>query len=478
MIFTVLLLVQVFAPISFAAEPNTPKINADTSVDLDLLNTVGIQNSGEISNGWFDSANGVGNIDLLYRDAAVIATENWSAWTGQSNTLDGWYILTHTYPVPTEWFGELADSGIDCFSFLPPNGFHCELEGQTTSELEELDVQGIVKMDSVDKIRENLVRGITGMEMTSVNLYVTDGYASVNLILSGTELPQGIELRDDIVVEYHQERYATVLIQTSALQWLAAQDSIEWIEERPWFTLDNDKADEIMNVDQVWDSSVMTGINSSWTNLDGTGIIVTVADTGLDNGVNSSLMHPDFRDHIVDIVSFPMSASDTSFCAALSNDDGAADLDSGHGTHVSGSVLGDGTNTGGSIKGMAPEARLYMQAIEQRCPTYAGTDDEYLLTGIPSDITNLLKPASCMSNLSHLYCNSCSPQNCFCIFVPTGHPRARGFGWQLAVDIPYFAQGKTCHRPHTRRLNIDFHKHIIFSLGLSGHFAHSTLSET
>ncbi len=76
MIFTVLLLVQVFAPISFAAEPNTPKINADTSVDLDLLNTVGIQNSGEISNGWFDSANGVGNIDLLYRDAAVIATEN------------------------------------------------------------------------------------------------------------------------------------------------------------------------------------------------------------------------------------------------------------------------------------------------------------------------------------------------------------------------------------------------------------------
>ena len=404
MIFTVLLLVQVFAPISFAAESNTPKINADTSVDLDLLNTVGIQNSGEISNGWFDSANGVGNIDLLYRDAAVIATENWSAWTGQSNTLDGWYILTHTYPVPTEWFGELADSGIDCFSFLPPNGFHCELEGQTTSELEELDVQGIVKMDSVDKIRENLVRGITGMEMTSVNLYVTDGYASVNLVLSGTELPQGIELRDDIVVEYHQERYATVLIQTSALQWLAAQDSIEWIEERPWFTLDNDKADEIMNVDQVWDSSVMTGINSSWTNLDGTGIIVTVADTGLDNGVNSSLMHPDFRDHIVDIVSFPMSAGDTSFCAALSNDDGAADLDSGHGTHVSGSVLGDGTNTGGSIKGMAPEARLYMQAIEQRCPTYAGTNNEYLLTGIPSDITNLFKPAS--DNGSRVHTNS------------------------------------------------------------------------
>jgi hypothetical protein len=230
-----------------------------------------------------------------------------------SSTISGWHILSHSYPVPSEWFGQLADAGINCFSFLPPTGFHCELSGQTTSVLEQLDVQGIVKMDSVDKIRENLVRGIIGMEMDSVNLYVSDGYASVNLVLSGTTLPEGIEFRDDIVVEYHQERFATVLIQTSALQWLAAQDAIEWIEERPWFTLDNDKANEVMNVDQVWDAAVMSGIDSSWTNLDGSGIIVTVADTGLDNGVNSSSMHPDFRDHIVDIVSFPMSASDTTF---------------------------------------------------------------------------------------------------------------------------------------------------------------------
>ena len=404
MTFTVLLLIQVFAPISFATETNTPKINTDTSVDLDLLNTVGIQNSGDMSNGWFDSASGVGSIDLLYRDAAVIATEDWSAWTGQSNTLDGWYILTHTYPVPTEWFGELADSGIDCFSFLPPNGFHCELEGQTTFDLEQLNVQGIVKMDSVDKIRENLVVGMTGMEMRSFNPYVSDGYASANLVLSGTALPEGIELRDDIVVEYHQERYATVLIQTSALQWLAAQDSIEWIEERPWFTLDNDKADEIMNVDQVWSPSIMSGIDSSWSKLNGSGIIVAVADSGLDNGVNNSLMHPDFRDHIVDIVSLPMTSSQVTYCSASSNNDGAADTESGHGTHVSGSVLGDGTNTGGTIKGMAPEARLYMQATQQYCSSQAGTQGEWTLFGIPSDLTNLFKPAS--DNGSRVHTNS------------------------------------------------------------------------
>ena len=403
LVLLILLLVQTIAPLAGALISPPIETEIVTNADLSTLELVGISPSGMPENGWIADEFAAGQVNLLYRDANLLSPDDWASVSG-SSTISGWHILSHSYPVPSEWFGQLAEAGIDCFSFLPPTGFHCELNGQTTSTLEQLDVQGIVKMDSVDKVRENLVRGIIGMEMDSVNPYVSDGYASVNLVLSGKELPRGIELRDDIVVEYHQERFATVLIQTSALQWLASQDAIEWIEERPWFTLDNDKADEIMNVDQVWDSSVMTGIDSSWTNLDGSGIIVTVADTGLDNGVNSSSMHPDFRDHIVDIVSFPMSASDTSSCAASSNDDGAADTDSGHGTHVSGSVLGDGTNTGGSIKGMAPEARLYMQAIEQRCPTHAGTNWEYLLTGIPSDITNLFKPAS--DNGSRVHTNS------------------------------------------------------------------------
>ena len=36
----------------------------------------------------------------------------------------------------------------------------------------------------------------------------------------------------------------------------------------------------------------MNGINSSWDYVDGTGIIVAVADSGLDSGTNDSTMHP------------------------------------------------------------------------------------------------------------------------------------------------------------------------------------------
>ena len=71
-------------------------------------------------------------------------------------------------------------------------------------------------------------------------------------------------------------------------------------------------------------------------------------------------MHPDFSDHIHGIYSWPRpynyctwnSPTDPGSC-----DDGADD-DHGHGTHVAGSVLGDGTSSGGTVMGIAPEADL------------------------------------------------------------------------------------------------------------------------
>ena len=400
LMFSALMIIQVLAPITFIGGAESPDVGVESTVDLDLFSTVNLHPNGDVIHGWFDPSEGAGSIDLLYRDASVIPINQWSEWSGMGQTIDGWFILTHSFPVPSPWFHQLADAGIECHSFLPPNGFHCQVNGHTVDELSELNVEGIVKMDGVDKVREDLVRGITGLEMNAENLFVREGVASANLVLSGESLPEGITSRDDLVLEYHQGRYATAIIKPTAIAWLAAQDEIEWIEERPWHTLHNDVADTVMRADQVWDPTIMAGIDSSWSGLDGSGITVTVSDTGLDNGVNNSAMHPDLRDHIVDIVSFPMSPYWTNYCGASSNDDGAEDLDSGHGTHVAGSVLGDGTNTGGAIRGAAPEARLYMQATEQYCDNY----NAYYLTGIPSDYTLMFEPA--WDNGSRVHTNS------------------------------------------------------------------------
>jgi subtilisin family serine protease len=82
--------------------------------------------------------------------------------------------------------------------------------------------------------------------------------------------------------------------------------------------------------------------------LDGRGQIIAIADTGLDKGLNDSTMMADFRGRIIRIY-------------ALGRPDDASDID-GHGTHVAGSILGDGPNSNGKICGVAPAAKFIFQS--------------------------------------------------------------------------------------------------------------------
>jgi hypothetical protein len=70
----------------------------------------------------------------------------------QDKSYHGFWMLTHEYPVPSEWIHDLADAGVECWSFLPASSFHCELNGHTASELERLEVQGMVEMPPSAKI--------------------------------------------------------------------------------------------------------------------------------------------------------------------------------------------------------------------------------------------------------------------------------------------------------------------------------------
>ncbi|MCL4834084.1 MAG: S8 family serine peptidase [Caldilineaceae bacterium] len=86
--------------------------------------------------------------------------------------------------------------------------------------------------------------------------------------------------------------------------------------------------------------------------LDGSGEIVGVADSGLDTGVNNVSLLADFVGRVINI-------------RATVNKVGVADgADlNNHGTHVSGSILSDGSNSNGNLAGMAPAARLTLLAM-------------------------------------------------------------------------------------------------------------------
>ena len=393
--FSALMLIQVIAPITYAAPSSSPNIEIETNADLDLFSSIGLTPSGDLAHGWFDADDGAGSIHLLYRDAGVIAVEDWNAWTGQNNKLSGWFVLTHQVPIPTEWFYELADAGIECHTYVPPNGFQCQLNGHSTDDLYNLDVQGLVQIDGVDKVREDLVRGITGQEKQFENPYSVEGKAIVNIVLSGNELPEGMLTRSDIIFDSHSNRFVTVIAETSAIVWMAMQESIEWIETKPYFRVNNDVAATIIHTDDVQNTTMMNGAKAGWSGVDGTGIVVTVGDTGLDNGVNNSNMHPDFRDHIKGIYSFPLPPSACTWTAPNNPGpcDDTAEDDHGHGTHVAGSVLGDGS-IWPNVQGMAPEAQLLVHSLE-----YNGG-----LGGIPNDLGDMFDMA--VSNGSRVHTNS------------------------------------------------------------------------
>lgn len=105
--------------------------------------------------------------------------------------------------------------------------------------------------------------------------------------------------------------------------------------------------------------------------LDGAGQVVGIADSGLDTGVPATV-HPDIRGRVTGVTSWPTKKMFAKFTNDRpEHDDGPADPDSGHGTHVTGSVLGDGTAAraaGSDIvpAGVAPGAKVFFQSIGQK----------------------------------------------------------------------------------------------------------------
>ncbi|MBG6200184.1 hypothetical protein IWQ48_001302 [Labrenzia sp. EL_13] len=140
--------------------------------------------------------------------------------------------------------------------------------------------------------------------------------------------------------------------------------------------------------------------------LTGNGEIVGVADSGLDTGVAATI-HPDFRGRVAHIESWPIAPSFSPFVLNDGADDGASDDFSGHGTHVAGSVLGDGSRSISlglpPIEGVAPAAQLVFQAIEQRPQWTQAQKIQFLISGqkppasglygIPDDLQDLFRSA-------------------------------------------------------------------------------------
>lgn len=167
--------------------------------------------------------------------------------------------------------------------------------------------------------------------------------ASAQGLEAATTIPVIIRYRPDVVrtqavaegieADFVYRLTPTVATTASgpAIGTLTDSDSIEyiWLDEEVHICLDR--------------STVQIGVPAVWTaGYRGAGIKVAVVDTGLD------AQHPDFTGRIV---------AGTSFV------DGNYQDDNGHGTHVAGIAVGNGSAQGGKYCGVAPEASIYVAKV-------------------------------------------------------------------------------------------------------------------
>ncbi|MDF1533344.1 MAG: PGF-pre-PGF domain-containing protein, partial [Methanosarcinaceae archaeon] len=326
-IFLILLLVSIFANASTASEC------LETDQDNAIL----------LKNAVFDTSK-----------QSVVPVNAELATTQYSTDTEKYYILQFKGNVLEEWKQAVKNTGAVFFDYVPNNAFIVRMNSSVKSQVETMDVvQWIGSYQPAYKISPVFsASSISATTTTTINL--DDDVSEIIVMLFDSKHNAQVtskikELGGEIVD--NSGDIMRVRIGTSKLSDIADMNGVSWIEKYVQPVIFNDIAANITNVSYVQNTHGLTG----------SGQIVAVADTGLDTGANDGTMHDDIEGKIFSLHAW----------WAEDGDNGSADFN-GHGTHVAGSVLGNGSRSSGQYSGMAPMAQLVFQALQ-----YDGSNPAY-----------------------------------------------------------------------------------------------------
>ncbi|KFY90767.1 hypothetical protein V500_04963 [Pseudogymnoascus sp. VKM F-4518 (FW-2643)] len=221
--------------------------------------------------------------------------------------------------------------------------------------------------------------------------------------------------QDDMDVGTRQIR---VMVQQDRLTRLAAIDGVRSINEVHEMKLSNNIARGILKADASVGEKKYRG----------EGQVVAVADTGFDLGSTDDT-HPAFTGRVLKL--YPTRPR-------WKKDD-----PDGHGTHVAGSVLGDGKSNemGGVIQGAAPAAKLALQSLGSN--EMDEDDNPYIgLGGIPSDLRTLFREVyDDVAVKARIHTNSWGPGQTGLPYTNTEAFEVDDFIWRKQDMVILFAAG-------------------------------------
>ncbi|WP_354638424.1 S8 family serine peptidase [Kitasatospora camelliae] len=285
------------------------------------------------------------------------------------------HLLVQTTHVPTEdERRQLADLGVEIHEYVPDSTYLC---GYRPADLAAVRALPFVAWADVylkgfkvaPSLRSTRLRPAVAVLADPVGATGT-GTRTVDVVLHEGVDTDSAELRQRIADAAGVEtgammpnhRKVRMTVPEQGLSALADLDEVRQIEEVPRVGLHNNVARPLLHA----------RVGSNGTRFHGEGQVVAVADTGFDLGSTTDV-HPAFTGRVKRLVALGRTGPDRT------------DDPDGHGTHVAGSILGNGTSAtmGGTIQGTAPGASLVLQSLLD-----AGGN----LGGIPFDLRDLFGP--------------------------------------------------------------------------------------
>jgi serine protease AprX len=283
------------------------------------------------------------------------------------------YILVQTaHPLNREEKSQLAEAGASILEYVPQDTYLCHFPPSDLGRVRALKfvswtgpydkgfklhpaLIGLERKGTVRSLFEVSVRPHATLDATPK---VVDVILHRNLKASDVleKIAEAAQVSPDLIQVGRNKVRLTV--KARQLDALANVDGVRTVEEVRPRKLLNNVARKILG------APVVGAANPSFF---GEGQIVAIADTGFDRGSTTDT-HPAFTGRVQKL--YP-----------LGRPNDATDTD-GHGTHVCGSVLGNGTSAilNISIQGTAPEAKLVMQSV---------LDSGGGLGGLPADLHDL-----------------------------------------------------------------------------------------
>nr|MBC7245292.1 S8 family serine peptidase [Chloroflexota bacterium] len=274
------------------------------------------------------------------------------------------YLIQLKGPLLEEWRRQLRQLRVQLLEYVPRDNYTARLTPRQVDAVSALPFVNAIRLYGPEDTGP-----VSAKEVEEVEPPSTTPSLGVKMVTFDVRLHRERDLPK--VLKWLEKRKVNIagatgrkirlyLLEGSPLaDEIAALPEVAVMEEYVPPKLHNDVARVLLGIDRPAHPNPTADIPQT-----GEGQIVAVADTGLD------ARHPDFQGRIAGVVAWgrPNDPSDPH----------------GHGTHVAGSVLGDGSASGGHIRGTAPKAKLFFQSL---------LDANGELGGLPLNLGDLFEEA-------------------------------------------------------------------------------------